>query len=100
MTVGTRDHPISPKGAGSGGGLTTTAAEVTIPSGALICLLTVDSDGAYVFPIQTGGTAATATNAIFITPDSGGVILDTRGQVKITAKASANTPNLSIVPLR
>lgn len=100
MTLGTRDRPIAPKAAGSGAALSTSAAEVTIPVGALICLLTVDSDGAYVFPILTGGTAATATNAILITPASGGVILDTAGYTKITAKATANTPNLAIVPLR
>ena len=100
MTLGTRDQPIAPKEAGSGAGLTTSAAEVAIPSGALICLLTIDSDAAYVRAIQHSGTAATATNSILITPDSGGVILDTAGLTHISAKASANTPNLSIVPLR
>lgn len=100
MTAGDRQRPIAPHSAGSGAILSAvTAADVAVPAGSRIVQVTCDGGGAYVLPTVAGATTVTATNAVFISPDSGGAIFDVAGMTKINAKAKTGTPNLSIVRL-
>jgi len=89
-------------GGGAGDDIDGSSDTTAIPNAAdgnpaKVCLITVSED-AYVLPVLTGG-AVTTTTGFIVTPESGGVMLDTTGFDLIAYLQVSTAGRICITPL-
>lgn len=91
-----------PAAGGAGDDIDGTSDTTAIPNAAdanpaRVCLITVSED-AYVLPVLTGG-AVTTTTGIIVTPESGGIMLDTAGYDLIAYLQVSGAGRICITPM-